>query len=79
MKKVSLEIHKEKFIKYFNLLNHFENLSYFKSNDSWVIDIYVSNLLDEKLIDIFFKVSFCHFFYDQPIYLMKRLAAPELP
>ena len=55
MKKVSLEIHKEKFIKYFNLLNHFENLSYFKSNDSWVIDIYVSNLLDEKLIDIFFK------------------------
>lgn len=55
MKKVNLEFHKEKFKKYFNFLSYFENLSYFKLKNSWIVDIYISNLFDEKLINVFFK------------------------
>ena len=55
MKKVSLEFHKEIFTKYYKFFSHFENISYFKSKDSWIIDIYVSNFFDEKLINFFFK------------------------
>ncbi len=55
MKKIRLEIPKKEFAKYHEIFTYFENLSYFKSGGLWITDIFVSNEIEENLIDNLFK------------------------